>query len=108
MSWKETNTRDKTFTLGLNTSITAKDITTSGKNLCGYVRAPVHSQILCETRLVGQNSVRDIENKYGSLCKGRDNVFSVEGFSSSKSIIHLQVLAFNFIVLGLLYGYTNR
>ena len=29
-SWKETNSRDKTFTLGLNTSITAKDITTSG------------------------------------------------------------------------------
>ena len=30
-SWKQTNSRDKTFTLGLNTSITAKDITTSGK-----------------------------------------------------------------------------
>jgi cytoskeletal protein CcmA (bactofilin family) len=30
-SWKQTNSRDKTFTLGLNTSITVKDITTSGK-----------------------------------------------------------------------------
>ena len=86
------------------------DVTTTGKNTCGYVKAPVHSQALCEEKLVGASQVKDIENKYKTICDNRARRFdrSLEPFTNSKPALHLQVLAFNILTLGLIYGYVNR
>ena len=84
------------------------DITSSGKNTCGYVKAPVHSQSLCEVKLVGSSQVEDIESKYKDICNKRESKFQTEGFINAKTATHLQILAFNFVVLGLVYRYCNK